>query len=325
MIRKTTCWALLATMVLVSIQSAYAYNMYTNEHIDLVYKHLDMINDFRESYGREPVKLGNNNAAQNHAEIMLSNCFLSHWDLSGYKPYMRYWEQGGRQKDSENVAGYTTCVKYNKIEPVKELYTLMELFIESEGHKRTMLGKDYKYVNIGIAFNNKQMYLVQQFETDFIEYTNVKMNKIKMLFLEGEVKNANLGKLLYIVVSYDPLPWVSEQKYMKESPPYYCGGLPLQVILPPIRGLPFNLKGSMDTTEKVCGSPPYFINDMIKFTLPFTTASKMTYSTNDFSIRLELKDIVDKYGYGVYTFDIYTTQPNSQDSLHIGRHIIFNK
>ena len=66
---------------------------------------LELINIAREDAGVPPVALGDNDAAQLHAESALANCFGSHWGIDGLKPYMRYSLAGGYQSNGENGLG----------------------------------------------------------------------------------------------------------------------------------------------------------------------------------------------------------------------------
>jgi len=61
-----------------------------NINQELVDYALVLINNDRQSNGKENVTLSNVNSAQIHADNMLKHSFFSHWDLNGYKPYMRY-------------------------------------------------------------------------------------------------------------------------------------------------------------------------------------------------------------------------------------------
>ena len=56
---------------------------------------LELINNERRRSGSAEVVLGNNNAAQLHAEASLNGCYSSHWGDDGLKPYMRYSLGGG--------------------------------------------------------------------------------------------------------------------------------------------------------------------------------------------------------------------------------------
>ena len=50
---------------------------------------LGVINLRREERGLPLVELGDNKAAQQHAEALLANCASSHWGPDGMKPYAR--------------------------------------------------------------------------------------------------------------------------------------------------------------------------------------------------------------------------------------------
>ena len=72
---------------------------------------LELINKERVEAGVQPVTLGDNFAAQLHAENSLANCFSSHWGLDGLKPYMRYSLAGGYQSNGENWYGSDYCIR----------------------------------------------------------------------------------------------------------------------------------------------------------------------------------------------------------------------
>ncbi len=82
-------------------QRHYAYKVYM----------LELINEERAKAGVQPVTLGDNIAAQLHAESSLANCFSSHWGVDGLKPYMRYSLAGGYQSNGENGSGLDYCIK----------------------------------------------------------------------------------------------------------------------------------------------------------------------------------------------------------------------
>ena len=78
-------------------------------HLDLKRYVLELINDLRRAMGKDPVVLGENVAAQLHAESMLADCFASHWGADGLKPHMRYALAGGKQLTREDVSGLSHC------------------------------------------------------------------------------------------------------------------------------------------------------------------------------------------------------------------------
>ena len=65
---------------------------------------LALINADRGAHALSSVVLGNNSAAQGHAEDMLRHDYISHWDPLGLTPYMRYTLAGGEAYEAENVA-----------------------------------------------------------------------------------------------------------------------------------------------------------------------------------------------------------------------------
>ena len=63
---------------------------------------LQLINQERRNAGVPELTLGNNPAAQYHADSCLTTGTGSHWGSNGLKPYMRYSRAGGYQKNAEN-------------------------------------------------------------------------------------------------------------------------------------------------------------------------------------------------------------------------------
>jgi uncharacterized protein YkwD len=51
---------------------------------------LTKINEDRKTFGLAPVLQSNNTAAQSHVNDLLKTEFISHWTISGLKPYMLY-------------------------------------------------------------------------------------------------------------------------------------------------------------------------------------------------------------------------------------------
>ena len=75
----------------------------TDTYSDLVNYALSLINSDRQSNGLQNVSLSSIDSAQLHAEDMLKNGYFSHWDMNGYKPYMRYTLAGGQGAVAENM------------------------------------------------------------------------------------------------------------------------------------------------------------------------------------------------------------------------------
>jgi hypothetical protein len=56
---------------------------------------LDLVNQSRRDAGMPEVSLGNNEAAQQHAEALLRHNAKGHWGIDGLLPQMRYTLAGG--------------------------------------------------------------------------------------------------------------------------------------------------------------------------------------------------------------------------------------
>lgn len=195
---------------------------------------LELINEARAAAGAPPVVLGDNIAAQIHAEAMLANCFSGHWGVDGLKPYMRYSLAGGYQSNAENVSGLDYCVKSGDgyraiVDMQEEVRDTMAGLMNSPGHRRTILNKWHKKVNIGLARDAYNYKVVQHFEGDYVEYDKLPAIRNGSLSFSGSVKNgvafaeeSDLGVQLY----YDPPPYNLTRGQVSRT---YCSGLGMQV------------------------------------------------------------------------------------------------
>ena len=154
---------------------------------------LELINAERSKAGVEPVVLGDNVAAQLHAEDALENCFSSHWGLNGLKPYMRYSLAGGYQSNAANESGHNYCFTlssgYRELGPIEqEIREAMDGFIDSPEHRENILQPWHRKVNIGLAWDSYNLKVVQHFESDKVEYGVVPVIEEGVLTLSGTVK-----------------------------------------------------------------------------------------------------------------------------------------
>lgn len=211
------------------------------QHEGLVQYTLDLINEDREKAGVAPVTLGNNPAAQIHAEDMLANYYLSHWGADGLKPYMRYTLEGGFNYEAEN-SSYTGWYdksenpnRYAAIDVKEELreaeYAMMYDDAASNwGHRDNILNKWHKKVNIGIAYDKHRVALVQQFEGDYIEFTQPPMLSNGILSMSGDT---SIGTIEAVAVYYDPLPQPMTQEELLGGPRSYSLGIRVAYVIPP--------------------------------------------------------------------------------------------
>jgi hypothetical protein len=208
---------------------------------ELVQYMLQLINEDRADYGQSPVTLGTNTAAQKHAEDMLANYYLSHWDTEGLKPYMRYTLAGGVNYEAENSAYHgwydstedaDRYVNIDHKEILRQLeYNMMYDDAASNwGHRDAILNVLNKKVNIGIAFDAHRIALVQQFEGDYIYFTQPPAIINESLYLSGSLYSADLYS---IRIFYDPLKQPLTHQELMDKPRFYDLGEEMGYVLPP--------------------------------------------------------------------------------------------
>lgn len=183
---------------------------------------LNLINEERAAVGAPLLKLGVNEAAQQHAENMLANCFAGHWGVDGLKPHMRYTLAGGQQYNAENVMGLDYCITWNDGYQAVDLETApaeaVQGFMDSEGHRDAMLDPYNKFVNIGMAYDTYNIMDVHQFEYGHMQFHDAPSITNGVLELSGWVADGvrlDLYEMLpggilsdssIVTIYYDPPP-----------------------------------------------------------------------------------------------------------------------
>ncbi|MBI2830808.1 MAG: CAP domain-containing protein [Chloroflexi bacterium] len=247
---------------------------------------LGLINKDRNGRGQPPVTLGSNIAAQKHAEDMLANYYLSHWDTQGLKPYMRYTLSGGFNYEAENssysgwydktsdASRYVTLNVRQDLED-HEYAMVFDDALSGWGHRDNILNKWHKKVNLGIAYDKHRLALVQQFEGDYINFTKLPSLAGGKLSLSGKVGQ---GSLESVALYFDPLPQFLTQKQLLDGPRSYSLGMEAGYIVPP----PYRMTG-----------------------VDYVQASRWNVSANgSFTIEADVNRLL-KRGAGVYTVVIW--------------------
>jgi len=253
---------------------------------------LELINNDRAQFGLDPVVLGNNPAAQIHAQDMFDNYYLSHWGTDGLKPYARYTLGGGMNYEQENSAysgWYDRSVdpgSYATIVPAEELqqleYQMMYGDADSNwGHRDNILNKWHKKVSIGIAFDSRRLTLVQQFEGEYNEFTGMPVLDNGVLSLSGRI---TVGELDSVALFFDPLPQPLNQSDLLNGPKSYSLGTRVATIVSP-------------------PPPGYYYS---RLPADAVQASSWNISGGAFSVRADVKTAVDRHGPGVYTVVVWT-------------------
>ena len=231
-------------------------------HYDKKLYMLELINAEREKAGVPPVVLGDNNAAQLHAEISLENCTLSHWGIDGLKPYMRYRLAGGYQSNGENGRGSNYCIResegYRALGSIKdEVREAMEGWMDSSGHRRNILDRWHRKVNIGLAWDSYNFVAVQHFEGDYVEYDRLPDIENGVLTLAGRTKNGARFADEYdlaVTVYYDPPPRRLTRGQVART---YCygSGRPVAGLRQPVTGGWYYDEHKYTKTYRPCPNP----------------------------------------------------------------------
>ena len=298
---------------------------------------LKLINAERAEVGLDPVVLGDNIAAQLHAESALENCYASHWGIDGLKPYMRYSLAGGYQSNGENGSGSDYCIKasdgYRAITSINaEIHQAMTGWMSSAGHRRNLLMAQHKKVNIGLAWNRYNFLAYQHFEGDYVEYDEMPSIEDGLLKIEGRSKNGvrfsdnrDLGAQIY----YDQPPHALTRGQVSRT---YCydSGRKIGALREPLSGDWFYDEDDFTTSYKPCPDPydvpadspaPRSHEESHKFwqmaydasqerretriTLPWITALSWKVTEKAFLVKADLSDLIAEYGDGVYTVMVW--------------------
>ena len=211
----------------------------TSAQMELMKYVLELINKDRTSdpYLLSPVELGFNAAAQKHAQDMIDNHYqAAHWGTDGLKPYMRYTQEGGLNFDRENSCYVEAS---DKLDVKQELQLFEQSMVSDDAasnwsHLDTIVNKWNKKVNLGIAFTDNAVALVQDFEGDYLEYFQPPTLAGNILSLSGRFKIDNV-LLNNVTITFDDLPQPISPSDLTNNQDYHHYGLGPQIglILPP--------------------------------------------------------------------------------------------
>lgn len=204
---------------------------------ELVDYALSLINSDRQAAGLQNVTLSNISSGQSHAESMLAQDYFSHWDTNGYKPYMRYTLAGGKGAVSENLAWNGERGNILSID-VKSALKNMEygmMYNDSSsnwGHRDNILNPSHNKVSIGVAYDHNNVYLVQDFEDDYVNWTTLSSVNSQITLI-GTIQKNGLN-IQSVGIFYDkPTPLTVDQLSNASYQDGYDPGTYVAMVLPP--------------------------------------------------------------------------------------------
>ncbi len=120
---------------------------------------LDLVNADRRAASLFPVEW-DDFAAQvgtAHAQEMAEHNYMSHWNLQGYGPDVRYSLAGGADAIMENVYMYWYRYDDGRPAPIEDWAQVIReaqaSLMNSPGHRANILDPDHTHIGIGIAYN----------------------------------------------------------------------------------------------------------------------------------------------------------------------------
>ena len=309
----------------------------SQRHVDEKRYMLELINAERKQDGLNAVDLGNNSAAQLHAEAALDGCFSSHWGLDGLKPYMRYSLAGGHQSNAENGSGLDYCVRasdgYRTGGGIQaRIREAMQGWMASPGHRRNVLDPQHRSVNIGIAWDSYNTAMYQHFEGGYVEYDRLPAIADDILSFSGKTRNGvsfggpqDLGGHIF----YDPPPHDLTRGQVART---YCydNGRRVAGLRQPLTGGYSWTTDEFATTHNPCPSPygvsttaspprspaeahrawqrAYDASNLRQpetITVPWVTANRWMASGTSFAVTANISDILERHGDGVYSLILW--------------------
>lgn len=175
---------------------------------------LELINRDRAAAGLAYVQTDSLAAqvGQAHAEEMAANLYMSHWNLRGLGPDLRYGMVGGRDAVMENV--YMSWRRYSNGTPVPiddwehVVRKVQASLMTSLGHRANVLKPEHTHVGIGIAYNRQtgDIRVTQEFVNHYLELDPLPQTASlgDMLAVSGRLLSGATVPLINL--DYEPLP-----------------------------------------------------------------------------------------------------------------------
>jgi uncharacterized protein YkwD len=259
-------------------------------HDELVNYALFLINSDRQTSGLQNVSLSSVNSGQQHADEMLKTGYFSHWDVQGYKPYIRYTLAGGKGAVSENIAQVEnwSAAGISQKQALNELEWGMmnDDAAWNWGHRENILNPLHNKVSIGIAYDSNYLYFVEDFENDYISWIQLN-NTNNQVIMQGKLGRQQ-GEIQQIAIFYDaPSPLTADQLSQEPYQSEYDSGAYIGSVLPP----------NWQATDGIT-----------------ITADTWYQNGDSFQVSFSLLHALDVHSHGVYTFYLETGN-NTSESL----------
>ena len=308
---------------------------------------LALINQERRRAGAGEVTLGNNRAAQVHADDCLDSGFVSHWSLLGLKPYVRYSLTGGYQNNGENwfEQEYFGNAYISHLEA--EIDRSMEWLMNSPGHRATILDPWYHKVNLGLAYGKQRFIAIQHFEGDFVAFERMPTMVDGVLRMSGKLKDRIAHcdpEKMSVDIWFDPPPARLTVAQLLRVNGYDGGSIVGSVRRPLPPGywweqdqgitevnrlrrpedIPNDSTIPVSPEEKqAITGEAYEANQrvsVLNVTFPFITAHDWTVRGTHFSITANVGPVTSQSGPGIYSILLWCPLGHQREMINISRY-----
>ena len=140
---------------------------------------LDRINADRKAHGAPPLQPDARAASVGDAfcRELVERGALSHFDSAGRPPYLRWTLAGGIDYHSENVGAYTSGAAALD-RPLEQVLlsihaSMMAEVPPDDGHRTTLLSRDFTHVGIGVAVKGGTVRVCEEFTTRVVDWVSM--------------------------------------------------------------------------------------------------------------------------------------------------------
>ena len=319
---------------------------------------LEATNRHRAQAGAPPLRPGLNPAAQLHAEAALVGCYAGHWDRWGLKPGHRYALAGGEGAQGENAAGSDYCIRPRDRQPSlnsleDEAERTVQKWMESEGHRLTLLDPAYTVMHAGIAHDQSNLVMIQQLSSEYVKHTEERaVSPAGILTLRGTVTGATLeiGDRAAMTVHHDFPPSPLTQGQMADT--YgLCPSLKVAYLAPPLPGGRRYEEPQVRTQKETLNRctnphmvdpdtpPPYSVEEAVRrweqakanslktytaaIRMRRVTADRMELEDGRFVIQADLSEVFTEHGPGIYTLKLWGRPRHMDQPTVISERVVF--
>ena len=290
---------------------------------------LYLINTERVRARVPPLTLGVNPAAQLHAENMLAHDYRSHWDINGLTPQMRYTLAGGAGRVLLNLAGPVAISASGDDGPEalrQAISGVHRSFMSQPEDAANLLDPWHQSVSLGVACNVSRCWVVQQFESSHVSFDELPAITGGDLSLAGQF--APGLELDSVAIWHHSYPRPLSLGQLDATYIYGYGQKPATFLRPPPPAGRY-YPDALVSYEWENGIDPYTLEPSLSRSVaphlpvelaqsaavPWTTATQWEVAGPAFSIAADLSPVLEKFGPGVYTVQIWGKQDEERAPL----------